>query len=78
MTETKFGVQSVRGEARGKRPHPIPLLRAAWRRGGQRRGRGAQRGPHPRAGRHSWEAGALTWTPGPRALRGEVGSPGAS
>lgn len=60
----------MRGEARGKRPHPIPLLRAAWRRGGRRRGRGAQRGPHPRAGRHSWEAGALTWTPGPRARQG--------
>lgn len=71
MAETRFGVYSVRGEELGQRPHPIPLLlRTAWRRGGRRRGRGAQRGPHPRAGRHSWEAGALTWTPGLRARRG--------
>lgn len=71
MAETRFGVYSVRGEELGQRPHPIPLLlRTAWRRGRRRRGRGAQRGPHPRAGRHSWEAGALTWTPGLRARRG--------
>lgn len=77
MAETRFGVYSVRGEELGQHPHPIPLLlRTAWRRGGRRRGRGAQRGPHPRAGRHSWEAGALTWTPGLRARRGGGRQPG--
>lgn len=44
--------------------------RGGGRQGGGEAGPAGSARPHPRAGRHSWEAGALTWTRGPRALRG--------
>lgn len=55
-----------------------PATRALWGEGRKEAGPPAPLSPHPRAGRHSWEAGALTWTRGPQARRGGGAAPGAS
>uniref|UniRef100_A0A2K5VC44 Filamin C n=1 Tax=Macaca fascicularis TaxID=9541 RepID=A0A2K5VC44_MACFA len=50
---------------------PSTLSRCSGGAGEGRRGRASCAArPHPLAGRHSWEAGALTWTRGPRARQG--------
>lgn len=66
-----WGVQCAWGSS-GPAPPPHPRSCCGLRGGGAGGGGavGLSAAPTRGAGRHSWEAGALTWTPGLRARRG--------